>query len=413
ASGLAAINAAAQAIKADEGDVFVAGGVESMTRAPYAIPKNQDGGMGNLTAWDTPLGWRFPNLRLKAQYGNEAMGETAENLREGKPTISREEQDRFALESHRRAIAAIESGKFAEEIVPVPLPSTTGEARTVSRDEPPRADTSLEALAKLRPAFREGGTVTAGNSSGINDGAAAVLLMSDRKARQLGLPPLVRIVSSAAAGVEPRTMGLGPIRASALEHSLQGSQRQLPDAVPIAGDGKGGAVDQMDERLRALRRELVDHARLRGPAFLRDRPHEGELSRAVDRGDRSLHPPLGQRPFIPPSILRLDPDVRGPPRRDLVGGHEGLEHEGEGTGDRHLDVREHDGVGGRRRGLLDCRLAGGRGRHAAAIRARVIMMLGPIVRADFCTARRRGGSPACIRGTCRAGTARGPARDGR
>ena len=214
ASGLAAINAAARAIKADEGDVFVAGGVESMTRAPYAIPKNPDGGMGNLTAWDTTLGWRFPNLRLKAQYGNEAMGETAENLREGKPTISREEQDRFALESHRRAIAAIESGKFAEEIVPVPLPSTTGEARTVSRDEPPRADTSLEALAKLRPAFREGGTVTAGNSSGINDGAAAVLLMSDRKARELGLPPLVRIVSSAAAGVEPRTMGLGPIPAT-------------------------------------------------------------------------------------------------------------------------------------------------------------------------------------------------------
>src|SRR5436309_2534568 len=157
ASGLAAINAAARAIKADEGDVFVAGGVESMTRAPYAIPKNQDGGMGNLTAWDTTLGWRFPNPRLKAKYGNEAMGETAENLREGKPTISREEQDRFALESHRRAIAAIESGKFAEEIVPVPLPSTTGEARTGSRDEPPRADTCLEALAKRRPARREMG----------------------------------------------------------------------------------------------------------------------------------------------------------------------------------------------------------------------------------------------------------------
>src|SRR2546429_1012927 len=210
-SGLAAINAAARAIKTNEGEVFVAGGVESMTRAPYAIPKNLDGGMGNLTAWDTTLGWRFPNPRLKAQYGNEAMGETAENLREGKPTISREEQDRFALESHRLAIAAIESGKFAEEIVPVPLPSTTGEARTVSRDEPPRADTSLEALAKLRPAFREGGTVTAGNSSGINDGAAAVLLMSDRKARELGLPPLVRIGSSPAAGGEPRAMGPRPV----------------------------------------------------------------------------------------------------------------------------------------------------------------------------------------------------------
>jgi 3-oxoadipyl-CoA thiolase len=213
-SGLAAINAAARAIKAGEGDVFVAGGVESMTRAPYAIPKNVEGGMGNLTAWDTTLGWRFPNPRLKAEYGNEAMGETAENLREIPPTIPREEQDRFALESHRRAIAAIESGKFAEEIVAVPLPSRTGEARGVSRDEPPRSDTSLEALARLRPAFRDGGTVTAGNSSGINDGAAAVLMMSDRKARDLGLRPLVRVVSSAAAGVEPRTMGLGPVPAT-------------------------------------------------------------------------------------------------------------------------------------------------------------------------------------------------------
>src|SRR5437773_3751249 len=214
ASGLAAINAAARAIKADEGDVCVAGGVESMTRAPYAIPKSHDGGMGNLTAWDTTLGWRFPNPRLKSKYGNEAMGETAENLREGKPTISREEQERCALESHRRAIAAIESGKFAEEIVPVPLPSTTGEARTVSSDEPPRADTSVEALAKLRPAFREGGSVTAGNSSGINDGASAVLLLEAERARLLGLRPMTRIVSTAVAGVDPAIMGYGPVPAT-------------------------------------------------------------------------------------------------------------------------------------------------------------------------------------------------------
>jgi len=213
-SGLAAINAAARAIKTNEGEVFVAGGVESMTRAPYAIPKNLDGGMGNLTAWDTTLGWRFPNPRLKAQYGNEAMGETAENLQEQEPRISREEQDRFALESHRRAIAAITSGTFAEEIVPVSIPQKGGESLVVSRDEPPRADTSLEALSKLRPVFREGGTVTTGNSSGISDGAAAVLLMSDRKADELGLTPLVRILCSAAAGVEPRTMGLGPIPAT-------------------------------------------------------------------------------------------------------------------------------------------------------------------------------------------------------
>src|SRR5882762_1605262 len=150
-SGLAAINAAARAIRTGEGEVFVAGGVESMTRAPYAVPKNLDGGMGNLTAWDTTLGWRFPNPRLKAQYGNEAMGETAENSRELDPKISREDQDRFALESHRRAIAAITSGIFAEEIVPVPIPQKGGETLVVSRDEPPRSDTSLEALSKLRP----------------------------------------------------------------------------------------------------------------------------------------------------------------------------------------------------------------------------------------------------------------------
>src|SRR5437899_4635113 len=213
-SGLAAITAAARAIKTGEGEVFVAGGVESMTRAPYAIPKNLDGGMGNLTAWDTTLGWRFPNPRLKAQYGNEAMGETAENLQEQEPRISREEQDRFALESHRRAIAAITSGTFAEEIVPVSIPQKGGESLVVSRDEPPRADTSLEALSKLRPVFREGGTVAAGNASWTSEGAAAVLLMSDKRATDLGVHPLARIVSSAAAGVEPRTMGLGPVPAT-------------------------------------------------------------------------------------------------------------------------------------------------------------------------------------------------------
>ncbi len=214
ASGLAAINAAARAIKVGEGDVFIAGGVESMSRAPYAIPRNLDSSMGNVTAWDTTLGWRFPNPRLKAQYGNDSMGETAENLREMNQNISREDQDRFALESHRRATSAIESGKFAEEIVPVSVPQKSGEPRVVSRDEPPRPDTSLEALAKLRPAFRDGGTVTAGNSSGITDGAAGVLIMSDRKARELGVVPLARIVSCAAAGVEPRTMGLGPVPAT-------------------------------------------------------------------------------------------------------------------------------------------------------------------------------------------------------
>ena len=151
---------------------------------------------------------------MKEKYGIDSMGETAENVYELTRSISREEQDRFSLDSHRRAVAAIESGKFAEEIVPVPIPQSGKDPILVSRDEHPRADTSMEALGKLRPAFRAGGTVTAGNSSGINDGAAAVLLMSDKKARDLGMKPLARVVCAAAAGVEPRVMGLGPISAT-------------------------------------------------------------------------------------------------------------------------------------------------------------------------------------------------------
>jgi 3-oxoadipyl-CoA thiolase len=215
ASGLSAINAAARAIKAGEGDVYVAGGVECMTRAPYAMAKTfPEWSFGNQTLWDTTIGWRFPNPKMKEKYGIDSMGETAENVYELTRTISREEQDRFSLESHRRAVAAIQSGKFAEEIIPVPIPQRGKDPVLVSRDEHPRADTSMEALGKLRPAFRAGGTVTAGNSSGINDGAAAVLLMSDKKARDIGVKPLARVVCAAAAGVEPRVMGLGPIFAT-------------------------------------------------------------------------------------------------------------------------------------------------------------------------------------------------------
>lgn len=214
ASSLNAINAAARAIKVGEGDVFIAGGVESMSRSPWVIPKAERAfPWGNLTAWDTTIGWRFPNPKIKEQYGNEGMGETAENIYE-ETHISREEQDAFALESHRRAIAAIDAGKFAEEIVPVTIPQRKREPIVVDTDERPRRDTSLEKLARLRPAFRQGGTVTAGNASGINDGAAAVLLMSAEKAQELGIKPLVRVVASAAAGVEPRTMGYGPIPAT-------------------------------------------------------------------------------------------------------------------------------------------------------------------------------------------------------
>ncbi|MEX0788977.1 MAG: acetyl-CoA C-acetyltransferase [Anaerolineales bacterium] len=211
-SGLHAINAAARAIRSGEGDVFVAGGVESMSRAPYAMAKpDQPFPRGNQTIWDTALGWRFPNPRLKERYKNESMGETAENIFEMSPSITREEQDAFALESHRRAVAAIDSGLFAEEIVPVPVPQPRGDPVLVSSDERPRRDTTLEGLARLKPAFRETGSVTAGNSSGLNDGASALVVMNADRARALGIRPWARIVASAAAGVAPRVMGLGPV----------------------------------------------------------------------------------------------------------------------------------------------------------------------------------------------------------
>jgi 3-oxoadipyl-CoA thiolase len=215
ASGLQAVNAAYRAIKAGEGEVFVAGGVESMSRAPYSVPKpDRAFPWGNLTAWDTTLGWRYPNPKIESRFGVDSMGETAENVFELTRSITREEQDAFAAESHRRAIAAQDSGAFAEEIVPVSLPQRKGDPILVSQDERPRRDTTPESLARLKPAFREGGTVTAGNSSGINDGAAALLVMSDAKAARLGIRPMARIVAAAAAGVEPRLMGLGPIPAT-------------------------------------------------------------------------------------------------------------------------------------------------------------------------------------------------------
>jgi acetyl-CoA acetyltransferase family protein len=214
ASGLAAVNAAARAIKVGEGEVFVAGGVESMSRAPYAVPKaEQPFAFGNLTAWDTALGWRFPNPRMQELYGTESMGETAENIYEMTRTISRAEQDVFSVESHRRAIDAIDSGRFAEEVVPVPVPQRKGDPLLVAVDERPRRDTTAESLGRLKPAFRKDGTVTAGNSSGLNDGAAALVLTSDAYAARHGLRPMARIMASAAAGVPPRTMGLGPVPA--------------------------------------------------------------------------------------------------------------------------------------------------------------------------------------------------------
>ena len=229
ASGLNAINQAARAIKAGEGEVYVAGGVESMSRAPYSIPKAEAGfSFGNLTAWDTALGWRFPNPLMKDKYGTDSMGETAENIAAERPHITREKQDAFAVRSHRCAIEAIDSGRFALEIVPISIPQKKGEPKIMGTDERPRRDTTLESLAKLKSAFKkEGGTVTAGNSSGLNDGAAAVLIMSEEKARALSLKPLARIVASASAGVPPRLMGYGPVPAT--KKALQRAGLQMQD----------------------------------------------------------------------------------------------------------------------------------------------------------------------------------------
>jgi acetyl-CoA acetyltransferase family protein len=186
-----------------------------MSRAPYSIPKPESAYPGgNLTAYDTTLGWRFPNKKMEALFPLEQMGETAENIYAEHPEITREMQDEFAFNSQRRAKAAIESGRFKDEIVPVTIPQRKGDPIVVDTDEHPRLDTTIDKLAKLGAAFRKGGTVTAGNASGINDGAVAVLLMSADKAKQLGLKPMARWIASAAAGVNPRTMGYGPIPAT-------------------------------------------------------------------------------------------------------------------------------------------------------------------------------------------------------
>jgi 3-oxoadipyl-CoA thiolase len=215
ASGLEAVNAAARAVKLGEGDLYLAGGVESMSRAPWVVEKPERGlPRGERTMHDTTLGWRLVNPRM-AELGvsTESMGETAENVAE-QWEVGRDLQDAFALGSQQKAVAAIESGRFDDQIVPISVPQRKGEPIVVARDEHPRADASAEALAKLRPAFRDGGTVTAGNSSGINDGASAVLLVEAGRARELGLKPLARVVSTAVAGVDPAVMGIGPVPAS-------------------------------------------------------------------------------------------------------------------------------------------------------------------------------------------------------
>lgn len=227
ASGLSAVNMAFHAIASGAAELMVAGGVESMSRAPYSIPKAEKGySFGNIIAYDTALGWRYPNPRIEMEYGIESMGETAENIA-AQYEITREAQDAFAVESHRRAVAAQDNGRFDDEIVAVRTTLMKGETLYVTEDERPRRDSSLEKLGRLNPSFRQAGTVTAGNSSGLNDGAAVLILASEERANALGLKPLARLVSSATAGIEPRIMGLGPIEA--VRKALKKARLEIED----------------------------------------------------------------------------------------------------------------------------------------------------------------------------------------
>jgi acetyl-CoA acyltransferase len=207
-SGMDAIGIAARAIKSGETQLMIAGGVESMTRAPFVMGKADSAFSRQATIYDTTIGWRFPNKAMKHQYGTDSMPETAENVAE-EFQVSRADQDKFALRSQQRAMAAIKSGRFNEESVPVTIPQRKGDPIVVSRDEHPR-ETSLEALAKLPTPFRKGGSVTAGNASGVNDGACALFVASEAAAKKQGLTPRARIIACATAGVPPRIMGIGP-----------------------------------------------------------------------------------------------------------------------------------------------------------------------------------------------------------
>ncbi|HEX8943957.1 MAG TPA: 3-oxoadipyl-CoA thiolase [Gemmatimonadaceae bacterium] len=214
ASGMSAVANAARAAKLGEGDFYVAGGVESMTRAPFVLSKASKPFARDMELFDTSLGWRFVNPKMKAKYGTDSMGQTAENVAE-QYGVSRADQDCFALRSQQKAAAARSASRFASEITAVEIPQKKGDPKRFDQDEFIRPDTTLDVLAKLKPVFRtEGGSVTAGNSSGLNDGAAALLIASDNGVRELSATPLARIVTSAVAGVEPRIMGMGPVPSS-------------------------------------------------------------------------------------------------------------------------------------------------------------------------------------------------------
>lgn len=233
ASGLSAIAQAARAIKADEGDVFIAGGVEGMSRAPFVLSKAESGFATDQKMYDSSFGWRFINPVMEKMYGTEAMGKTAENLAE-MYKVTREEQDAFALSSQQKATKATENGRLAEEIITIEIPQRKGEPIRVSEDEFIKPNTTLEGLSKLKPAFvKEHGTVTAGNASGLNDGAAAVLIASENAVQKYQLQPLAKILSSAATGTEPRIMGIGPVEASKLALKRAGITLQDIDLIEL------------------------------------------------------------------------------------------------------------------------------------------------------------------------------------
>jgi 3-oxoadipyl-CoA thiolase len=232
ASGMSAVALAARAVKLGEGDLYVAGGVESMTRAPYVISKSGQPFARDVQLFDTSIGWRFVNPRMRDRFGVDSMGETAENVAT-EFSVTRQEQDLFACRSQAKAAAAQSQGRFDGEIAAVEVPQRRGDPKIVDTDEFIRPNTTLEALAKLKPAFRSGGSVTAGNSSGINDGAAALLVASEDAVRKYDLKPLVRVVTSAVAGVEPRVMGLGPVPSSRKALAQAGIELNDVDVIEI------------------------------------------------------------------------------------------------------------------------------------------------------------------------------------
>ncbi|MEW5889665.1 MAG: 3-oxoadipyl-CoA thiolase [Pseudomonadota bacterium] len=231
-SGMDAVGTAARAIKCGEAELMIAGGVESMSRAPFVLPKAEAAFARNAEIYDTTIGWRFVNPVMRKLYGTDSMPETAENLAD-EHKIGRADQDAFALRSQQRAVAAQEAGRFDAELIPVELPGRKGETRTVAKDEHPRADTSLEGLARLKPIVREDGTITAGNASGVNDGACALLLASGAAARRYGLKPRARIVAMATAGVAPRIMGIGPAPAVRKLLALTGLTLAQMDVIEL------------------------------------------------------------------------------------------------------------------------------------------------------------------------------------